>query len=190
MSMSCPEPPRERSDRVEIKCVNCDQPGHRVRDCPEPRKDRFACRNCGQSGHKASECTEPRSADNVECRHCNEKGHFAKDCPTKPLETCRNCGEEGHRSKECTNAPNPAMMQCRNCDESMFTSASQRNTRADDVTQWATSPENVPSPQTGLVSSVRTAASVSLIFPRASLYEMLILGSFRWPHKGPLQGSA
>ena len=87
IAKSCTEDARERSDKVEVRCVNCDDVGHRVRDCPKPRKDRFACRNCGyvvcsastnsanlssQPGHKAEECTEPRNADNVECRHCNE----------------------------------------------------------------------------------------------------------------------
>ena len=36
----------ENPDRVAVKCVNCEAIGHRARDCPEPRKDRFACRNC------------------------------------------------------------------------------------------------------------------------------------------------
>jgi hypothetical protein len=48
----------------EVKCYNCDQTGHRVRDCkslticvhnarltkipgPIPRVDKFACKNCG-----------------------------------------------------------------------------------------------------------------------------------------------
>ncbi len=42
-------------DRVGVKCVNCDENGHRARDCPEPRKDKFACRNCKYVG------TSPRS---------------------------------------------------------------------------------------------------------------------------------
>lgn len=62
----------ENVDRVGVKCVNCDAEGHRARDCPEPRKDKFACRNCKQSGHTAAECTEPRSAEGVECKKCNE----------------------------------------------------------------------------------------------------------------------
>lgn len=86
---------RAESERVVIRCYNCDTEGHRVRDCefsppwlhtvivfasltesslkgPEPRKDKFACRNCGQPGHKSSDCTEPRNADNVECNKCHE----------------------------------------------------------------------------------------------------------------------
>jgi Fe2+ or Zn2+ uptake regulation protein len=34
-------------ERPEVKCFNCNGTGHRVRDCPEPRHDKFACRNCG-----------------------------------------------------------------------------------------------------------------------------------------------
>lgn len=80
-------------ERVEVKCVNCKQPGHRARDCKEARVDRFACRNCGyvafalrptllphiiansrdrKGGHRSNECTEPRSAEGVECKRCNE----------------------------------------------------------------------------------------------------------------------
>lgn len=42
----CPEEAGERADRVDIKCVNCEEVGHRARDCPTPRVDKFACRNC------------------------------------------------------------------------------------------------------------------------------------------------
>ena len=80
----------ENADKVQVKCVNCEEIGHRARDCPIERKDKFACRNCKyvfpsdnivggcyltirrQSGHNAAECTEPRSAEGVECRKCNE----------------------------------------------------------------------------------------------------------------------
>lgn len=33
-------------DRVEVKCVNCEETGHRARDCAKARTDHFACRNC------------------------------------------------------------------------------------------------------------------------------------------------
>lgn len=94
VARACPEEASEVTDRVQVKCVNCDEIGHRVRDCPTPRVDKFACRNCKlvayssyiqgwnftanplitfrQSGHQAAECTEPRSAEGVECRKCNE----------------------------------------------------------------------------------------------------------------------
>lgn len=46
ISRSCKEERTER-ERVEVKCVNCSAVGHRARDCPDPRRDKFACRNCG-----------------------------------------------------------------------------------------------------------------------------------------------
>ena len=129
---ACPEEAVENADRVQVKCVNCEEIGHRARDCPTPRVDKFACRNCKQSGHQSSECPEPRSAERVECRKCNQSqsltrfvasiltetvGHFSKDCPTGGGNNCRNCGEEGHMSKECDKPRNPATVTCRNCEE-------------------------------------------------------------------------
>ncbi|CZR52959.1 related to hexamer-binding protein HEXBP [Phialocephala subalpina] len=42
----CEQDTNENSDRAEGV-------GHRVRDCPNPRPDKFACRNCKQSGHSS-----------------------------------------------------------------------------------------------------------------------------------------
>ena len=54
-------------------CGNCDEEGHRIRDCVAPRKTGGrACKNCGQEGHIAKQCDQPRSAENVECRNCGE----------------------------------------------------------------------------------------------------------------------
>lgn len=50
ISRSCPQE-RIAVEQVEIKCVNCNELGHRVRDCKEPRRNKFACRNCGYSSH-------------------------------------------------------------------------------------------------------------------------------------------
>ena len=43
---ACPQEATENADKVQVKCVNCDEVGHRVRDCPIARVDKFACRNC------------------------------------------------------------------------------------------------------------------------------------------------
>lgn len=48
-----------------------------VRDCKEARVDKNVCKNCNQPGHRSKECTEPRSAEGVECRVCSEMGHFS-----------------------------------------------------------------------------------------------------------------
>ena len=90
IAKSCKEEKVE-IDHPHVQCVNCEELGHRARDCTQPRKDRFACRNCKcversflytyaegrlihdrQSGHSAAECIEPRSAEGIECKKCNE----------------------------------------------------------------------------------------------------------------------
>ena len=43
---ACTQEAFENTDRTQVKCVNCNEVGHRARDCPVPRVDRFACRNC------------------------------------------------------------------------------------------------------------------------------------------------
>jgi hypothetical protein len=42
-------------DRVEVKCVNCEMPGHRARDCTEKRKEKGGCRNCGYGNQLVGE---------------------------------------------------------------------------------------------------------------------------------------
>lgn len=71
---NCPEEKREREQKVAITCANCNNEGHRARDCPEPRKASRGkgCRNCGQEGHISKECPEPPNPDNVECKNCNK----------------------------------------------------------------------------------------------------------------------
>ncbi|KAG9246894.1 hypothetical protein BJ878DRAFT_247593 [Calycina marina] len=87
---ACPKEVVEKP-KVEVFCFNCEQPGHRVRDCrlshcltisdtitshcltvfeiiadqfigPQARPDRFACRNCGKSNHSSKECPEYENA--------------------------------------------------------------------------------------------------------------------------------
>lgn len=45
-SAHCKEEKTER-EKVEIKCANCGEIGHRVRDCKQKRVNKFGCRNCG-----------------------------------------------------------------------------------------------------------------------------------------------
>jgi hypothetical protein len=70
----CTEEQRE-VEKVNIMCSNCNEEGHRMRDCQQERKTRGGaktCKNCGQEGHIAKECDQPRSAENVECKNCGE----------------------------------------------------------------------------------------------------------------------
>ena len=45
IAKACPQEKVER-EQLGVKCVNCEEVGHRARDCKQARKDRFACRNC------------------------------------------------------------------------------------------------------------------------------------------------
>lgn len=117
-------------DRVEVKCVNCKQPGHRARDCTEKRVDRFACRNCGYASHsrpfreagaltgflsrspdhRATDCPEPRSAEGVECKKCNEGSLTPEDHIYAVL---TQASVVGHFAKDCPQGGGPKT--CRNC---------------------------------------------------------------------------
>ena len=73
-SRACPEEKVER-EKVVISCANCNEEGHRSRDCKQDRKqDRGprTCKNCGSEEHLAKECPEPPNPENVECRNCGE----------------------------------------------------------------------------------------------------------------------
>jgi hypothetical protein len=88
-------PEDDVKERVVLKCSNCQALDHRIRDCPEPRKNFDACRNCGEEGHRSTDCTNPRVASaDTECRGCGGKGHFSKDCPERQgrSDECYNCG--------------------------------------------------------------------------------------------------
>jgi len=66
----CTEDKVEKEKTV-IMCANCNNKGHRARDCTEPRKTgKRGCKNCGQEGHIAKECPEPPNPENVECKNC------------------------------------------------------------------------------------------------------------------------
>lgn len=43
-------------ERVEVKCVNCNEAGHRARDCTQPRRDKYGCRNCGYVNGSCFQC--------------------------------------------------------------------------------------------------------------------------------------
>jgi hypothetical protein len=73
-SKKCPEE-RQEVEKTVISCANCNEEGHRARDCLQARKEPRgprACKNCGSTEHIAKECPEPPNPENVECRNCGE----------------------------------------------------------------------------------------------------------------------
>ena len=91
----------EQSRKVIIICSNCGEEGHRLRVCPQPRKDDL-CRNCGEPGHKAVDCEAPRRPrEGDTCNNCGSGDHFARDCPEPRVFRCRRCNEPGHKEREC-----------------------------------------------------------------------------------------
>ena len=50
IAKNCPEEAAEATEKLVIECTNCNETGHRARDCKAPRKVRggpMTCRNCG-----------------------------------------------------------------------------------------------------------------------------------------------
>ncbi|KAK8202332.1 hypothetical protein IWZ01DRAFT_561997 [Phyllosticta capitalensis] len=52
----------------EVKCLVCNELGHRARDCTQERVGPHACRNCKQCGHKTRDCPEPHSVADEETK--------------------------------------------------------------------------------------------------------------------------
>lgn len=46
ITKACPVEETDFGQPTVVKCYNCEEEGHRVRDCPKARIGRFACRNC------------------------------------------------------------------------------------------------------------------------------------------------
>ncbi|RDW81331.1 uncharacterized protein DSM5745_04888 [Aspergillus mulundensis] len=51
---------------VEVKCVNCNKPGHRARDYQQPRVNSIERRNCRFPEHKTSECMALQPSFSIE----------------------------------------------------------------------------------------------------------------------------
>lgn len=67
----CKQEPEE-IDRPNVKCLHCQEMGHRARDCKGERVDPYLCRNCNKRGHGSRDCPEPPNVENVECRKCQQ----------------------------------------------------------------------------------------------------------------------
>jgi hypothetical protein len=71
------------NDISQMKCYNCNKPGHISKDCKQRRKNtgrlggnRNECKVCGLRNHRSQDC---RFKDRT-CTYCSRKGHLAKAC--------------------------------------------------------------------------------------------------------------
>lgn len=80
------------------RCTNCSQPGHTVRQCPEPRK-KVRCSMCGLVGHRDQRC--PGSC----CLGCGNPDNFFRSicpqCKFMDNVVCKECGYQGHKKQRC-----------------------------------------------------------------------------------------
>lgn len=56
---------KEKSEK-QVKCYNCNQPGHLAKDCQKPRRERGSCYVCGEFGHMAANCPSKSSKEGEE----------------------------------------------------------------------------------------------------------------------------
>ena len=200
---SCPEEAGE-IDRVSVKCVNCDEPGHRARDCTKERYDRFACRNCKyvedrprkndpeltttrKSGHQAPECPEPRSAEGVECKRCNESEYT-------PCCVAGACTDVFQWVTSPKTAPTLAMHAATAARTGIrAASATSRRTlqcpNAVTAIRWVTSAKTAPNQKTGPRSSATTAVRWGIPSSAASsqLQERAMVATVKTPGVTPVR---
>lgn len=77
-----------------LKCKNCEEYGHRQRDCPYETK-KANCILCGKDTHDSFSC------DAKTCFKCNKVGHVANQCTERNIVKCGMCGLNGHKDERC-----------------------------------------------------------------------------------------
>ncbi|EEP75796.1 conserved hypothetical protein [Uncinocarpus reesii 1704] len=109
-------------EKVEVKCVICKEPGHRARDCTQPRKERSGCQNPAITPKNALNPAPPRVWSATDASKLvtlakivlkkepitelavTAAGHMSRDCPEKKdwsKVQCSNCKEMGHTYRRC-----------------------------------------------------------------------------------------
>lgn len=105
--------PQKFSKERKMICLLCRKLGHTLKSCPT-KADRLdkKCYNCGNSGHRLAECKEALKDGGTafaSCFLCKETGHLSKNCPTNTHGiypkggSCKICGGVTHLAKDCPN---------------------------------------------------------------------------------------
>lgn len=82
------------------RCLNCNQIGHILQQCPDPIRD-ICCSMCGARGHTKNTCP------NKICLQCGRPANkYSKGCQKCCFDTqnCTSCGQHGHYIWMCPEA--------------------------------------------------------------------------------------
>jgi len=75
----------ESASNEKQLCLNCNEPGHRLKNCPHARK----CFRCGNSGHVARECPEVSELEKLRQKQQLAEGKSETGAP-QPTQTYRD----------------------------------------------------------------------------------------------------
>lgn len=56
---------KDENKSEEIRCFNCNQSGHRAKECTKPKRDRGSCYECGEQGHVLRNCPRKQKKPTV-----------------------------------------------------------------------------------------------------------------------------
>ncbi|KAF9580674.1 hypothetical protein BGW38_002586 [Lunasporangiospora selenospora] len=111
---------RMKSSSHEYVCKRCNNPGHHIRDCPQPPEG-YTCNKCQQQGHFIRDCPKFKEETTAPpegyiCKKCSQPGHFIRECPKAKEESstppegyiCKKCNQPGHYIRECPSHEQPS----------------------------------------------------------------------------------